>query len=111
MSADDSGKRTGFSARPEARWALWAGVAGALAAAALSVRAILYSPSSNPVLGFVLVPFFAAIAAVGFGIWGAALGHVVLQLRGAVREPPIVFWVALVAALALPVAVGYELLR
>ena len=112
MSADDSGERaTGFRGRPEARWALWAGVVGALAAAAVSVKAILDSASANAVLGFLLVPFIAAIAAIPFGIWGAALGHVVMRLRGVVGEPPIVFWVALVAAAALPAAVGYEVWR
>lgn len=34
-------------------------------------------------------------AAVPVGIWGAALGHVVLHLRGQAAEPKIVFWVAL----------------
>ena len=69
------------------------------------------SASSNAVLGFLLVPFIAAIAAIPFGIWGTALGHVVMRLRGVVGEPPIVFWVALVAAAALPAAVGYEVWR
>jgi hypothetical protein len=102
---------TGWRARPEAHWALWAGVAGALAAAALSVKAILASAGSTAAIGFLFVPFVAAIAAIPVGIWGAALGHVVLRLSGAVGEPWIVFWTALVAAAALPAAVGYEVWR
>jgi len=97
--------------RPEARWALWAGVAGALATAALSTRMILSHGSSTAGLGFIFLPLVAAAAAVPIGIWGAALGHVVLHLRGLAPEPKIVFWVALVAAASLPVAVGYEIWR
>jgi hypothetical protein len=95
--------------RPEARWALWSGIAGALATAVLSTRMILAHASAGAGLGFVLVPLVAAAAAVPVGIWGAALGHVVEHLRGRAREPKIVFWVALFAAAALPVAVTYEI--
>ena len=111
MSAEDPHARPGFAARPEARWALWAGLAGALAAAVLSVKAILGSAGPAATAGYLLVPFIAAIVAIPCGIWGAALGHVVLRLRGVVGEPWIVFWVALVAAAAVPAAIGYELLR
>jgi hypothetical protein len=95
--------------RPEARWALWTGVAGALATAALSTKMILSHGSSTAGLGFIFLPLVAAAAAVPIGIWGAALGHVVLHLRGRAPEPKIVFWVALVAAASLPIAVGYEI--
>ncbi len=95
--------------RPEARWALWAGIAGALATAVLSARMILAHASAGAGLGFVLVPLVAAAAAVPLGIWGAALGHVVEHLRGRAREPKIVFWVALFAAAALPATLGYEI--
>jgi hypothetical protein len=98
-------------ARPEARWALWAGVAGALATAVLSTKMLLSHGSSTAGLGFIFLPFVAAAAAVPVGIWGAALGHVVAHLRGRAPEPKIVFWVALVAAASLPVAVGYEIWR
>jgi hypothetical protein len=95
--------------RTEARWALWAGIAGALATAALSVKMILSHGSSTAALGFILVPLVAAAAAVPIGIWGAALGHVIEQLRGRAAEPNIVFWAAVVAAASLPLAVGYEI--
>ena len=97
--------------RPEARWALWAGIVGALATAALSTRMILSHGSSTAGLGFILLPLVAAASAVPIGIWGAAVGHVVLHLRGRAAEPKIVFWVALVAAAALPLAAGTEIAR
>jgi hypothetical protein len=97
--------------RPEARWALWAGIVGALATGVLGTRMIFgYGPASAP-LGFVLLPLVAATAAVPVGIWGAALGHVVLHLRGRSSEPKVLFWVALAAALSLPIVVGSEIWR
>jgi len=95
--------------RSESRWALWAGVAGALAMAALATMMILSHQNSGAALGFIFVPLVAAAAAVPVGIWGAALGHVVAHLRGRAAEPKIVFWVALLAALSLPATIGYEI--
>ena len=94
--------------RSEARWALWAGIVGALATAALSAKMILSQGSASAGLGFVFLPLVAAAAAVPVGIWGAALGHVVAHLRGRAPEPRIVFWAALVAAASLPVVVASE---
>src|SRR5574341_247441 len=94
--------------RPEARWALWAGIVGALAAAGLSTKMILSHGSSTAGLGFLFLPLVAAAAAVPIALWGAALGHVVAHLRGRAAEPKIVLWAALVAAASLPAAVGYE---
>jgi hypothetical protein len=84
--------------RSEARWALWAGVVGALATAALSTKMILSHGGSTAGLGFIFLPLVAAAAAVPIAIWGAALGHVVAHLRGRASEPRAVFWVALAAA-------------
>jgi hypothetical protein len=95
--------------RPEARWALWAGIVGALATAALSTKMILSHGSSTAGLGFIFLPLVAAAAAVPVAIWGAALGHVVLHLRGRAAEPRILLWVALVAAASLPATVAYEI--
>jgi hypothetical protein len=94
--------------RPEARWALWSGIAGALALAALSTKMILSHGSSTAGLGFIFVPLVAAAAAVPVAIWGAALGHVVEHLRGRAAEPKVVLWVALVAAASLPATLAYE---
>ena len=94
--------------RPEARWALWAGIAGALATGFLSTRMILAHGSAAAGLGFVLVPLVAAAAAVPVGIWGAALGHVVEHLRGRAPAPKIVLVAALAAAASLPTVVAYE---
>jgi hypothetical protein len=97
--------------RAEARWALWAGIVGALATAALSTKMILSHASPAAGLGFIFLPLVAAAAAVPVAIWGAALGHVVAHLRGRAAEPRIVFWVALAAAASLPGVIAYELWR
>jgi hypothetical protein len=97
--------------RPEARWALCAGIAGLLVAAAVQVKAIFASSSATAAIGFVAVPLIAALTAAAAGIWGLALGHVVERLRGAVQGPPILFAAALVVATAVPAAVGYEVWR
>lgn len=94
--------------RPEARWALWTGIVGGLATGALATKMIL---AQGAALSFVFVPLVAAAAAVPLGIWGAALGHVVLHLRGRASEPKIVFWAALIAVVLLPVAVWHQTSR
>lgn len=100
-----------MSARPEARWALWCGVLGALATAALSVKGIFSSASSTAALGFIALPLVAALGAIPVAAWGAALGHVVLRLRGRVQSPPMVLVAALAVAAALPVLVAVEVAR
>ena len=95
--------------RSEARWALWAGIAGALTMALVSTVMILSQPDPAAAFGFIFVPLVAAAAAVPLAVWGAALGHVVLHLRGRAPEPKAVFWAALVAALAVPAVLAYEL--
>ena len=97
--------------RSEARWALWAGIVGALATTALSTRMILSPGGPTAALGFIFVPLIAVAAAIPIGIWGAAVGHVVLHLRGRAAEPRILFWVALVAAASLPAVAAYETWR
>lgn len=97
--------------RPEAPWALWAGVAGALAVAVLSARGIFASGSATAAFGFVYLPLVAALAALPIAIWGAALGHAVLRLRGRVHSPRAVFLAALAVAAALPALVVYEVQR
>jgi hypothetical protein len=95
--------------RPEARWAFWSGLAGALVMLAVSSVMILSHQGPRSGFGFIFVPLIAAAAAVPVAVWGAALGHVVLHLRGRAAEPKLVFWSALVAALFPPVALAYEL--
>ena len=95
--------------RPEARWALWAGIAGALTMALVATVMILSQPGPAAAFGFIFVPLVAAAAAVPLAVWGAALGHVVLHLRGRAPEPKAVFWAALAAALAMPAVLAYEL--
>jgi len=101
----------GLRGRPEAPWALWAGIAGALAVAALSVKGIHASASPLAAFGYVYVPLVAALAAIPIAIWGAALGHTVLRLRGAVDSPRSVFIAALALAAALPAVLAYEAQR
>ena len=101
----------GLRARPEAPWGMWSGIAGALAVAALSVKAIHSSGSSTAALGYIYLPLVAALAAIPIGLWGMALGHAVLRLRGTVQSPPMVFVAALLVAAALPAAIAYEVQR
>ena len=101
----------GLRGRPEAPWALWAGIAGALAVAALSVKSIQASASPLAAFGYVYLPLVAALAAIPVAIWGAALGHTVLRLRGAVESPRSVFIAALALAVALPAVLVYEVQR
>jgi hypothetical protein len=97
--------------RTEARWGLCAGIAGAVATAALGTKMILTHGSPAAGLGFVFLPLVAAAAAVPVAIWGAALGHVFAHLRGRAAEPKIVLWVALAASASLPAVLGYEIWR
>lgn len=97
-----------WAERPEARWAFWCGAAGALVALPASTVSIL-SHGAGAAFSFVLVPLIAAAVAVPAGVWGMALGHVVLHLRGRAEEPRILFWVALVAAAAPPLVLVWEL--
>ena len=100
-----------LSARPEAPWALCSGIGGALTVAVLSVKAIYASGSSTAALGYIYLPLVAALAAIPIGLWGMALGHAVLWLRGAVQSPPMVFVAALLVASSLPAFVVYEVQR
>ena len=49
------------------------------------------------------------VVALPVGVWGAAVGHVVLHLRGRASEPKALFWSALAAAVSLPAVLAYEL--
>jgi len=100
-----------LSARPEARFALWSGLAGAIAAAAVSVKSILASASSTAALGFLFVPLVAAAVAVPCGIWGLALGYVGLHVRGAQRGIPAIFALAVFLTLAAPAVLAWEIWR
>ncbi|MBI3372358.1 MAG: hypothetical protein HY017_11460 [Betaproteobacteria bacterium] len=97
--------------RPELRWGAAAGALGALAAAAVSVKGILSSSSSTAAIGFLFVPVIAAIAAVPAALWGAALGYVLQQRRGARHGLSALLAAAVVAVVALPAYLGYETWR
>lgn len=97
--------------RPDLNWALGAGIAGALAAAAVSVKGIFSSASSTAAIGFVVVPFIAIAAGVLAGVWGLALGTVVGHFRGIRQALRPVLIMALVVAVAVPAALGWELWR
>jgi len=100
-----------LSARPEARFALVAGIAGGLAAAAISVKEIFASASSTAAIGFLFVPLVFAAVAVPAGVWGLALGCVWLSLRGARCYFRAVLLMAWVVVLAAPAAIGWEVWR
>lgn len=97
--------------RPELPWALWAGVAGALAAAAVSVKGIFSSASSTAAIGFIFVPFIAIAAGVLAGVWGLALGTIACHFGGIKRALRPVLIMACVVAAAAPAALGWELWR
>jgi hypothetical protein len=86
-------------------------VLGASVTALAATWRILGEGSAAAGLSFVFVPLVAAAAAVPAALWGAALGHVVLHLRGRSREPKAVFWAALLAAVMPPAVLAWELLR
>ena len=96
---------------PELPWALWAGVAGALAAAAISVKGIFSSASSTAAIGFIYLPFIAIAAGVLAGVWGLALGTVACHFRGIKRALRPVLIMACVVAAASPAVLGWELWR
>ena len=100
-----------LAARPEARFALLAGVAGALAAAAISTKEILSSASSTAALGFIFVPLVAALAAVPAGLWGFALGCVWFSVTGRQQYFRAVLLMAWLVALGGPAALGWQVWR
>ena len=100
-----------LSSRPEARFALVAGIAGGIAAAAISVKGIFASANSTAALGFVFIPFIAAAAMVVTGVWGLALGCVWHALRGTQRYFRAVLLLAWVLVIGGPVAAGWEVWR
>jgi hypothetical protein len=106
MAGDTASTR--LSARPEARWGLWAGIAGGLAAAALSVKAILGSAGSTAAVGFIFVPFIAIAAMIPSAVWGLAAACVYLGLRGAQQYAPAMLVAAWAFAVAAPAAIGWE---
>ena len=97
-----------LSARPESRFALVTGIAGALAAAAISVKAIFASGSSAAGIGFVFVPFVMAAAMVFAGVWGLALGCVWHALRGTQQYYRAVLLLATLVAVGVPVFGGWQ---
>lgn len=97
--------------RPEARFALVAGIAGGIAAALLSVKGIFASGSSTASIGFIFVPFVAAVAMVITGIWGLALGCVWHALRGTQRYFRAVLLLAWVLVIGGSAAAGWEVWR
>jgi hypothetical protein len=107
----ESEERPRLSSRPEAPWGMWAGIAGGLAAAALSVKGILASGSSTAAIGFIFVPFIAIAAMLPSAVWGLALGCVWLSVRGAQQYAPAMLVAAWVFALAGPAAIGWEVWR
>jgi hypothetical protein len=97
--------------RPELPWALWAGIVGALAAGAISVKGIFSSASSTAAIGFIFVPFIAIAAGVLAGVWGLALGTVACHFRGIKQALRPVLIMACVVTAAAPAALGWELWR
>jgi len=91
-----------LSARPESRFALVSGLGGGIAAAVISVKAILGSASSTAAIGFLFVPFIMAAAMVFAGLWGLALGCVWHAMRGTQSYYRAVLLLAWIVALGVP---------
>jgi hypothetical protein len=106
-----SEERPKLSSRPEAPWGMWAGIAGGLAAAALSVKGIFAWGGSTAAIGFIFVPFVAIAAMLPSAVWGLALGCVWLSLRGAQRYAPAMLVAAWAFAVAGPAVIGWEIWR
>jgi hypothetical protein len=104
-------ERPKLSSRPEAPWGMWAGIAGGVVAAGLSVKGILASGTSAAAYTYVFIPFIAIAAMLPSAVWGLAVGCVWLSLRGAQRYPLLMLAAAWVFALAVPAAIGWELWR
>lgn len=100
-----------FGERPEARWALWTGIAGGVAATVVSVHAILGSASSTAAIGFIFVPFVAIVVMLPAAMWGLALGCVWASLRGSGQYLRPVLIAAWTFALAVPAVIGWEVWR
>lgn len=94
--------------RPEARFALVAGIAGGLLAAIISIKAIFGSASSTAAIGFVFVPFIMIAVMVMAGTWGLALGCVWHALRRTARYNGIVVVLAAAIAAGVPAYVGSQ---
>lgn len=103
------GMTQSLATRPEARFALFAGLLGGLAAAVISVKAILGSASSTAGIGFVFVPFIMAGAMVLTGVWGLALGCVWHSMRGTVAHYRAILLLAWLTALGLPAYAGWQI--
>ena len=97
-----------ISARPEARFALIAGIAGAVFSAVVSVKAIFGSASSTAAIGFVFVPFIMMAAMVFAGVWGLALGCVWHAARGSKTYYGVVLAMAWLVAIGVPAYAGWQ---
>jgi hypothetical protein len=90
---------------------MWAGIAGGIAAAVLSVKGVLASGSSAAAYTYVFIPFIAIAAMLPSAVWGLAVGCVWLSARGAQRYPPAMLAAAWVFALAFPAVIAWEMWR
>jgi hypothetical protein len=106
-----SSTQVSLRSRPEWRWGIATGFIGALAGAAVGVKGVFSSGSSTAAIGLLFVPVDAAIAAAVAALWGAALAHAVLRLRGAQSGQPALLAAAIAVAVALPAWLGYETWR
>ncbi|MFM9968290.1 MAG: hypothetical protein ACKVQK_07830 [Burkholderiales bacterium] len=97
-----------LSARPESRFALVAGITGALAATVISVKAIFASGSSTAGIGFVFVPFIMAAAMVFAGVWGLAVGCVWYSLQGMQSYYRAVLMLAWLVAVGVPAFAAWQ---
>jgi len=103
MSDESKAEAQAFSARPEARFALAAGVLGALISIALTVLEFAHAPGPTSAVAYVYLPFVAICAAVIAGVWGIALGCVWFSVTGRQVYFRAVIWLAWALVVGAPI--------
>ena len=105
MEEGDEKAELHFSARPEARFALATGLAGAAIAVVLTVTETWQAPGPASAAAYIYLPFIAICTGVLAGVWGIALGCVWLSLTGKQAYYRAVLLLAWIVALGIPMSI------
>ena len=99
----------GLRGRPELPWALWTGALGALAVTAQLGKGIHSLGGPVAPIDYLVLPLIALAGTILAALWGAALGHALLRMRGAIESPLPLFATAFAVATAAPIYLVDEL--